>query len=94
MRAVLGCAGVTLVMLAQVETVAATINLVFDETTTLAAVIGGALILVAVVTRHKAECEVAGIPACPAATRYIRLRAAHGSGLGARHRLELKEVAG
>jgi drug/metabolite transporter, DME family len=57
--------GVTLVMLAQAETVAAPLwtYLVFNETTTLAVVIGGALILVAVVTqasegaRHKAERE-------------------------------------
>ena len=43
--------GVTLVMLAQAETVAAPIwtYLVFNETTTLAVVIGGALILFAVI---------------------------------------------
>jgi drug/metabolite transporter, DME family len=59
--------GVTLVLLAQAETVAAPIwtYLVFDETTTLAVVVGGALILAAVIiqasdgTSRKADHDAA-----------------------------------
>jgi DME family drug/metabolite transporter len=59
--------GVTLVMLAQAETVAAPIwtYLVFNETTTLAVIVGGALILAAVIiqasdgARRKAEHHAA-----------------------------------
>jgi len=66
--------GVTLVMLAQAETVAAPIwtYLCFSETTTLAVIVGGALILMAVLmqasdqARHKAEHAATGANRRPA----------------------------
>jgi drug/metabolite transporter, DME family len=60
--------GVTLVMLAQAETVAAPIwtYLFFNETTTLAVIVGGGLILIAVLMQASAQAQ--GRPRSPGAT--------------------------